>query len=146
MTQPTRIIGSALCRMMGVRFFLTGENTITASFTPDAAQEGPPGHVHGGVLATVLDEAMGMAAWSTGKMCVAVNLNVSYKNPVSLGSTVQIHAKVDRVEGRKVFTVGTITLPEDAVAVEGQGVFVEAPQFFTNTQGGFRIGAETDDV
>lgn len=129
---------------MGVRFFLTGENVITASFTPDAAQEGPPGHVHGGVLATVLDEAMGMAAWTTGKMCVAVNLNFSYKSPVPLGAAVQIQARLDRVEGRKVFTVGTITLPENGgeytvIAVEGQGVFVEAPQFFTDLRGGFQF-------
>jgi len=133
---------------MGVRFYYMGEHVVTASFTPDAAQEGPPFHAHGGVLATVLDEAMGMSAWSAKNMCVAVNLNFSYKSPVPLGTTMHINSRVDRVEGRKVFTIGTITLPDadgeyTVIAVEGQGVFVEAPQFFKPESDGFQFYNQT---
>src|SRR5512146_799988 len=45
-------------------------------FGPEA--EGPPGCGHGGSIATLLDDAMGTSAWTSGYRVVALNLNVNF--------------------------------------------------------------------
>jgi uncharacterized protein (TIGR00369 family) len=115
---------------IGVQWFIKDDKSIYGEVTLSERQEGPPLHVHGGASAAMLDEAMGTAAWSAGYMVVAVDLHVTYKRPVPVGQKVQIHGRVDRKAGRKIFTVGEIILEDGTVAVTGTGVFVEAPQMF----------------
>lgn len=113
--------------------FADEHGNVTGTAIIDAAKEGPPGHAHGGSLATLIDEAMGAAAWRRGHRVLAVNLNMNYRRPVPLDVEVRVTGQVIRAEGRKVFTSGTITLPDGSVAVEGTGIFVEAPQYFAGT-------------
>jgi acyl-coenzyme A thioesterase PaaI-like protein len=94
----------------------------------DDSKQGPPGHAHGGSLATLLDEAMGASAWFAGYRVVAVNLNIDLKLAVPLHVEVVLRGRVERKEGRKVFTTGELLLPDGRVAIEGRGVFIEAPQ------------------
>ncbi|MFN8374347.1 MAG: PaaI family thioesterase [Anaerolineae bacterium] len=122
---------------MGVEFYLQDDGSVLGSATLQKGHEGPPFHVHGGVLASLLDEAMGAAAWASGKRVVAVNLNFNFRKPVPLGMPLRIEGRVDRVERRKNFTVGQLLLPDGAVAVEGTGIFVEAPHIFENMSNPF---------
>ena len=115
---------------IGAHFYVMDDGTVRATLTPRERQEGPPGLAHGGALASLLDEAMGAAAWAAGHRVLAVNLNVSFKQPVTLGTEIRVVGCVERVEGRKVFTAGQITLPDDSIAAESVGIFVEAPHFF----------------
>lgn len=64
--------------------------------------EGPPGHVHGGISAYVLDEAMGIAAWIKGYPSVAIEINVKLFEMTPQGKDLQIEAKVTKVEDRNV--------------------------------------------
>ena len=80
---------------------------------------------------------MGAAAWFTGKRVLAVHLSFDYLQPVPVGAAIRIRASVERQEGRKVFTTGVILLPDDAVAVRGSGIFVEAPSLFDDREHGF---------
>jgi len=94
----------------------------TVTFGPMA--QGPPGHVHGGGLATVLDEAMGAAAWLSGHTCVAVSITINYREMVPLGSELRIQAWVDKVEGRKVYAAGSLANLQGAVTSEASGLFI----------------------
>ena len=69
---------------------------------------------------------MGAAAWHWGDPVVAANLNFDYRAPVPLDTPITISGRVERGEGRKVFTSGEITLPGGVVAVEGTGLWVTA--------------------
>jgi uncharacterized protein (TIGR00369 family) len=115
---------------IGARFYVLDDGSVCATLTPGKRQEGPPGLSHGGALAALLDEAMGAAAWAAGHRVLAVNLNVSFKQPIALGTEIRVVGYVERVEGRKVFTAGQITLPDGSTAAESTGIFVEAPNFF----------------
>lgn len=64
--------------------------------------EGPPGHVHGGISAYVLDEAMGIAAWIAGYPSVATEINVKLFEMTPQGKELQIEASVVQVEDRNV--------------------------------------------
>ncbi len=86
--------------------------------------EGPPGCGHGGSIASVLDDSMGTTAWASGHRVVALNLNVNFRSFIPLESRNRIECWVDRVEGRKVYTKGTLSSADGKVLAESEGLFL----------------------
>ena len=85
--------------------------------------EGPPGHVHGGYLAAAFDEVLGMAQSLGGKPGMTGTLTVRYRSPTPLHVELSLRGWVDRVEGRKIFTRGTIHVG-DRLCAEAEAVFI----------------------
>lgn len=92
-------------------------------FELGAAYEGPPGHVHGGVAALVLDHVLGEAASNARKPRLTGTITLRYVRTTRLG---RLHAEahIERVEGVKAFVVGHLA-DEDGVTVEAEGVFIQ---------------------
>jgi len=111
----------------GAQFYLEADGSVTGEITLHIEKEGPPGHAHGGSLATLLDEVMGNAAWFTAGMVLAANLNINYKQPVPLDTPLTLRGWVERIEGRKHHTLGELRLPDDTVATTGSGLFITIP-------------------
>jgi len=86
--------------------------------------EGPPGHAHGGSLAAVLDEIMGVAAWNAGHQVVLARLATENRAMVPLGEVWLVEAWIERVEGRKVHTKAHIVGRDAAPFVSSEGLFV----------------------
>ncbi len=127
---PCFVCGSANPHSMGITWYLNDDGAISTEYTFTLAQQGPPGHAHGGASAAVLDEAMGAAVWRAGHSVAAVNLEVNYKKPLPLGQTITIVARVSEVHARKIFATGEIRLPDGNIAVSGRGIYVPAPHLF----------------
>ncbi len=108
---------------------LPGAVRIFAEFEFDEAQQGPPGHAHGGASAAVIDEAMGAAVWQSGLQALLANLNLNYRLPIPLHTPLRAEAWLEKLEGRKAHAVGRI-LVGDRVAVEATGLYVHIPTFF----------------
>lgn len=89
----------------------------------DRAQ-GPPGFTHGGALASVLDEIMGITAWQQNLDVVAAELTLRYRQPTPLWTELLLRSWVDRIEGRKAFISSEVTLADGTVCCQGTGVFV----------------------
>jgi len=100
----------------------TGEVRARAWFGPGA--EGPPGHAHGGAIAAVLDEVMGVAAWNRGHKVVAKRLDIDFVSPLPLGRDAVVQAQVRAVEGRRVTVEGVITTEGERVHTRATGLFV----------------------
>ncbi|QCX26415.1 PaaI family thioesterase [Nocardioides jishulii] len=98
-------------------------NRLWADFTPGALYEGPPGHMHGGVIAMLLDQALGEIAVRSGRPGLTANLSVNYKLPTKLNTPLRIEAWYDRTEGVKTWTAGHIT-SEHGVCAEAEGLFI----------------------
>ncbi len=86
--------------------------------------KGPPGHAHGGSTAAVLDEAMGLSAWSAGHAVVAARITIEYRQLVPLERVHRLWAHVEKVDGKRVLTKGAIEDAEGRLLVGGTGVFV----------------------
>jgi len=99
------------------------DGTVHTEFTLGAAYEGPPGHVHGGVCALILDHVLGATAHLPGKPAVTGTLTLRYLRGTPLGRPLRASAHVDRIEGAKTFAVGHIAGP-DGVTVSAEGVFI----------------------
>lgn len=89
--------------------------------------EGPPGHAHGGSMAAVLDEVLGLAAWAAGYPIVVGNLNVSFRNLLPLQQVVTVESRVVSVEGRKVKVHGRIC-SGDMIYAEGDCLCITIPE------------------
>jgi len=96
---------------------------VHRSFDLGAMYEGPPGLVHGGVSALVLDQLLGESAAVGGGPGMTARLTVHYRRPTPLG-TVGAEGWVDRVDGRKTIARGVLRDPEGNTTVEAEGLFV----------------------
>lgn len=95
---------------------------ISAQFVLGAAYEGPPGHVHGGVSAMVLDHLLGEAASPDGKPRFTGSITVRYLRATPLGP-LRAEAVRTRTDGVKTYCCGHIADAE-GVTVEAEGVFI----------------------
>ena len=98
------------------------DGTVWTEFTLGAVYEGPPGHVHGGICALVLDHVLGATAHQPGRPAYTGTLTLRYRRGTPLGA-LRAWARVDRIEGRKTFAVGTIA-DQEGITVEAEGVFI----------------------
>jgi len=86
--------------------------------------EGPPGNVHGGMVAAAFDEALGMVQAMTGQPGMTGTLSIRYRRPTPLYREVTFRAWVESVEGRKIHARGTLHAGEDLCA-EAEGIFIK---------------------
>lgn len=87
--------------------------------------EGPPAHVHGGSISALLDEAMGLSCWISGRKVLASRLDVRFRAMLPLGTLCSFEAWVDQVDGRHVTTRSRLVGPDGTVHAKGEGGFVE---------------------
>lgn len=94
---------------------------IVGHCTLDASFGGGPGRAHGGVVATLLDEALGRANDAAGLSGMTVAIEVRFRSGAPLGVPLRVSARCDRVDGRKRFSSGELwngdTLVAEATAV-----------------------------
>ncbi len=88
-----------------------------------SAYEGPPGHVHGGMIAAGFDEVMGAAQALSGKPGMTGTLTIRYEAPTPLRVPLRFDAYVDRVEGRKIF-VNCDLFHGDVRCARAEAVFI----------------------
>ncbi|MEN3122981.1 PaaI family thioesterase [Janibacter sp. LM] len=100
------------------------EGTTTCTFTLGAAYEGPPGCVHGGIVAAVLDQVAGSVPARLGRPGLTAYLSTIYRRPTLLGHEHVCRARVDRVDGWKTFVRGEIRDGQDRVTAEVEALFV----------------------
>ena len=115
---------------IGITLYVDDDGVMTSEFTLNDAQQGPPGHAHGGASAAILDEAMGLVAWAAGLKVAAVNLEINYHKPLPLHQPLRLEARVTEQDDRKALSTGEIRLPDGTIAVSGRGIYVIAPKLF----------------
>jgi acyl-coenzyme A thioesterase PaaI-like protein len=99
------------------------DDRIEGWATFGAAYEGPPGCVHGGWIAAAFDEVLGATQTLSGQSGMTAFLHVDYRSPTPLHEELRFEGELDRVEGRKIFTVGRARHGE-VVTAEAQALFI----------------------
>jgi acyl-coenzyme A thioesterase PaaI-like protein len=99
------------------------EDRVWTDFHLGAAYEGPPGHVHGGVCALVLDHVLGeVASGGLTRPAFTGTISCRYLRATRLGA-LHAEATIERVDGVKTFAVGHLA-DDEGITVEAEGVFV----------------------
>lgn len=107
---------------LGLRAWVDGER-IRGEVTLGRRAEGAPGFVHGGALATVLDDAIGSLLIILRKPAVTAKLEVNYRRPAFIDRTYEVETWVDRIDGRKLHLAGEMREGGETVA-EASALFL----------------------
>src|ERR1700744_3127028 len=105
--------------------------TATAHIQLDRMHEGPPGHIHGGIVAALLDEAMSKLNRPLNVLAMTRHMEVDYLKPAPLYVPLVLIArhlsravKADGTPGRKLFPQAEIQLPDGTVLARSKGLFI----------------------
>ena len=104
----------------------TGDRTAVGRVTFGSAYEGPPGCVHGGFVAAAFDEVLGFVQSLGGRPGMTGPLTVRYRSPTPLHTELDFDCTLTRMEGRKIFTEGHVTV-DGRLCAEAEGIFVSLP-------------------
>ena len=85
------------------------EHGVSGQVTVGPVFQGGPGLVHGGVLALLIDHAMGCVAAGPQRPAMTVQLSLRYRRPTPIGVPLTVAARLDRIEGRKLYLSATIS-------------------------------------
>lgn len=91
--------------------------------TMQPIHEGPPGAVHGGLVATLLDQMLGHAIAAAGVGGMTAELTVRYRRPTPYGVPLVVRARHERTDGRRIYARGEL-LAGDTVTAEAEGLFI----------------------
>ena len=93
-------------------------------FRLDDRYTGPPGHCHGGIIATILDEAMGKVNKLRDVIALTSQMTINYLRPVPLNKPLRVEAREVSVRGRKHVNMGEIMNQKGEVLARGQATFI----------------------
>lgn len=114
-----------------IRFFNDGHQQVIARVTFGDEYQSYPGVVHGGLIATVLDETIGRALLAGDtpepRFMFTATLNLRYHKSVPLNQEVTVRGRIDKDRGRIVQASGELLLPDGTVAVEATSTLVNIP-------------------
>ena len=110
---------------MQLQFTLDEERrTFVCHFTLPKRFTGPPGHCHGGIIATILDDAMGKANKLRNVVAVTKEMTVEYLKPVPLETPLRVEGREVSVHGRQHINAAEILNEEGEVLARSKGIFV----------------------
>ncbi|MFF5206483.1 PaaI family thioesterase [Streptosporangium sp. NPDC000396] len=118
------VTGSANPHALPLVVQVTPEKTVRADLCFRLTHEGPPGSVHGGVSAMILDHMLGHAVAVAGVAGMTATLTLRYLRQVPYGEPLVATAEYVRSEGRKTWSEGRIALPDGTSLVEATGLFI----------------------
>jgi acyl-coenzyme A thioesterase PaaI-like protein len=99
------------------------DGEVRGEITFGNAYEGAPGCVHGGFLAAAFDEALGVACIFSGNPGMTGELTVRYLSPTPTHQRLDISARFERCEGRRIYTSGEIRAGS-RVTSRAEGLFI----------------------
>ena len=101
-----------------------GRHRIVGRFVLGERYQGGGGMAHGGIIATLLDEAMGKVCRFRNVRAVTAELTVEYLKPVKVEAEIVVEAFESEQRGRNLFLAGEIRNSIGEVLAKGKGRFV----------------------
>lgn len=98
--------------------------TFVCRFRLDDRYTGPPGHCHGGIIATILDEAMGKVNKLRQVIALTSRITVEYLRPVPLNKPLRVESREVSLRGRRHVNMAEILNQKGEVLARGQGLFI----------------------
>jgi uncharacterized protein (TIGR00369 family) len=85
---------------------------------------GPPGHTHGGVIACILDDAMGKVNKLHHVVALTREMTVEYLKPVPLNQPLRVEGREEKVQGRQHINTAEILNDKNEVLARSRGIFI----------------------
>ena len=108
-----------------LEFFLAADGTVVCPATISATFDGHPGYLHGGIIATLLDETMSKSVRAMGLTAMTRHMEVDFRRPVPSDTPIRMEGRVVRSEGRKHWAEANILDAHGSPLARGKGLFIE---------------------
>ena len=110
---------------MRLNFVLDEERqTFVCRFKLGKRYTGPPGHCHGGIIATILDDAMGKVNKLHHVVALTKEMTVEYVRPVPLHKALRVEGREVKVLGRQHINTAEILNEKGEVLARSRGLFI----------------------
>jgi acyl-coenzyme A thioesterase PaaI-like protein len=114
-----------------MEFRTEGERAV-CEYTPSPYQQGYPGRMHGGLVTTMLDEAMGWAVYGASAWGATARLSVRFRRPVRLDQRLRVEAWVTRNRSRLIELRGELRDEAGVLLAEADGTFMKLDDGFAS--------------
>jgi acyl-coenzyme A thioesterase PaaI-like protein len=101
-----------------------GAESVLAECVFSVAHEGPPGRVHGGWVAAVLDHAVGRAVAAAGSPGMTASLTVDLHKGTPYGVPLVVEGRLARRDGRKLYATAELRVGDGAAVATATAVLV----------------------
>jgi uncharacterized protein (TIGR00369 family) len=138
--EPTLSIqqpNSAMCFVCGLEnpaglrlvFYETGPDEVMAAYTPPEQFQGYPGVLHGGIVASLLDEAGGRVVMigHHRHFMLTAKMEVKYRRPTPLGQMLTVYARLLKQRGRLALAHAELRLADGTVTAEADLTLADLP-------------------
>jgi uncharacterized protein (TIGR00369 family) len=117
--------GAANATGLQLEFLLAEDSSVVCLPTIPESFEGPPGYVHGGIIATLLDETMSKSVRARGLTAVTGRMEIDYLRPVHSGVPIRLEGRLLSSEGRKHSTEARLLDARGRLLAKALGIFIE---------------------
>ena len=114
-----------------LRFYETAEGEVTVQTTVPDHFQGYPGIVHGGIVASLVDEALGrvhMGSADDPRFMFTARISVNYRKPVPTGKPIRIVAHAVKRKRKTATSVCEIYGPEGDLLAEADAILINIPK------------------
>jgi len=101
-----------------------GHRTLKTTFVANPTFQGWDGIVHGGIISTLLDEAMAKLAYELGYDTVTVSLEIRFKKPAPILEPLLVYGEITEVSKRLVKAKARITKEDGTILAEGKSTLL----------------------
>lgn len=110
---------------IGLRLrFSSGSDGVSARFVPTPDHQGFDGVVHGGIICTVLDEAMAWATAAAGLWAMTGEMRTRFRKPLRAGDETIVRGSITSQRGRVIYTAAELRLNDGVVVATATGTFL----------------------
>jgi acyl-coenzyme A thioesterase PaaI-like protein len=117
------VIGAANPLAPPMSLHVLADGSVRSEITMRPIHEGPPGAIHGGWVASLLDQLLGIANTVANVGGMTAELTVRYRRSTPYGVPLTISARTDSVDGRRIYASGEI-VADGVVTAEATGLFL----------------------
>ncbi len=100
--------------------------TLRTTCRPPEVYQSWEGIIHGGLVATLLDEAMGKLAQELGRPALTAALDIRFRRPARVGETIDVEAAIDDIDRRVIAARAIAYGPDRAVLAEATAKLMPA--------------------
>ena len=109
-----------------LEFDVTDDGSVKADFQCDEAFEGYPGVLHGGVISSILDGAMGNCIFACGQTAVTVEMTTRFRHPVTTCSKATVSARIIRTS-HPLYLLEAEIAQDGEIKATAKGKFYDQP-------------------
>jgi uncharacterized protein (TIGR00369 family) len=121
-----------------LQFYKTAPDEVTAEFIPPEKYQGYSGILHGGVVATILDEAVSRACMGVDphntQFVYTAELTVKYKQKIPIGKAIRIVGKQGKRIRWTVESKAYIYAEDGTLLAEAKAILVDLPEKFSTEE------------